>query len=61
MVEYTPERGRQQSWLTLRRPEVCFDDDGIEADPHDVTRYGYWDSERVAELLPSDYQPASDS
>ena len=54
-VEYGGEGGGQRSWLTLRAPSLCLTPQGRELDPHEVTRYGYWDRERVAELLPDDY------
>ena len=55
-----PFRGRgsgQVSYLVLNGGDVRFTRSGQVLDPLDVVRYGYWDWERVADLLPTDYVP----
>lgn len=66
-VEYQGERdGRpdggdtQVSWLAADDSVLRLRPDGRFADPTAVRHYGYWDWERVADLLPLDYRPPSE-
>ena len=45
------------SSLLLSRPSVIFYVNGMLADPLSITTYGYWSSQRVADMLPTDYAP----
>ena len=51
-------RTRQLSWLVFERGSIRVDAEGRSLDADPVTRYGYWDWERAADLLPADYTPA---
>ncbi|WP_412069793.1 carboxypeptidase-like regulatory domain-containing protein [Rubrivirga sp. IMCC43871] len=66
-VEYHGERdGRpdggdtQVSWLAADDGVLRLRPDGRFADPAAVQHFGYWDWERVADLLPLDYVPRRD-
>ena len=48
-------RSNQLSWLVFEHGAVQVDADGRSLDAAPVTRYGYWDWERAADLLPADY------
>lgn len=48
---------RQVSYLQLNIPTVSVDKRGFIYDPLAVTTLGYWSWERVAEMLPIEYQP----
>lgn len=69
-VRYLPEVDRrpremrsrgagQVSYLVLLGGVVSLSRDGQVLQPLRVVRYGYWDWERVADLLPTDYAPPS--
>lgn len=71
MIEYAREdddrsvdlrgtRTPQRSWITMDRRGIRLTSDGQVLDPLRVVRYGYWDWERVGDLLPLDYQPPTD-
>lgn len=47
----------QVSWITMNRLTVLFDTAGNTLDPFSLKVLGYWAFERVAELLPLDYEP----
>ncbi|OZC02838.1 carboxypeptidase-like regulatory domain-containing protein [Rubricoccus marinus] len=51
--------GGQVSYLVLKGGDVSLTPSGQVLDPLDVVRYGYWDWERVADLLPTDYVPSA--
>ena len=59
--EHDPRPGvrerEQISWITLDALSVRVDGRGRTLDGRPVTRYGYWDWERAADLLPDDYDP----
>jgi hypothetical protein len=48
----------QVSWLALNRLSALFTVDGHTVDSYSLKVYGYWAFERVAELLPMDYEPS---
>ncbi|MEM9666453.1 MAG: carboxypeptidase-like regulatory domain-containing protein [Bacteroidota bacterium] len=53
--------GRQQeSWIALNQPSITVTTDGHVADAFALTRFGYWYFERVAEMLPREYQPSGE-
>ena len=46
------------SWITLTDGPAEIDRFGHLFDPYAVTTYGRWSQERIAEILPRDYQPS---
>ncbi|MGH7596728.1 MAG: carboxypeptidase-like regulatory domain-containing protein, partial [bacterium] len=57
-IFYTPERGDHQvSWIVASRESVTVNASGYIYDGYAVTVYGHWFHQRVAEMLPRDYQP----
>ncbi|MCG8603908.1 carboxypeptidase-like regulatory domain-containing protein [bacterium] len=50
----------QKSWLALKRVDVGIDTLGQVLEPLSVQTFGYWAWQRVADLLPKDYQPPRD-
>ncbi|MCI0695055.1 carboxypeptidase-like regulatory domain-containing protein [candidate division KSB1 bacterium] len=57
-IIYTPERGDNQvSWIVSSRESVTVNAAGYIYNGYAVTVYGYWFNQRVAEMLPRDYQP----
>lgn len=52
-----PFAERQISWITMNRLTVLFTTDGHALDSYALKVYGYWAFERIAELLPMDYDP----
>lgn len=50
----------QTSWITMSKPEVTVNVDGLLYDPLAIMTYGYWSFERVGEMLPLDYRPPPD-
>lgn len=57
-VIHTPERGDHQvSWIISSRERVTVNASGYIYDGYAVTVYGHWFQQRVAEMLPRDYQP----
>jgi hypothetical protein len=57
-IIYTPERGDDQaSWIVASRESVTVNASGHIYDGYAVTVYGHWFHQRVAEMLPRDYQP----
>ena len=56
--EYLTNRGNSDNTLlTFKSPYVFFDDNGVISNPYSVAYTGVWGINRVAELLPVDYQP----
>lgn len=55
----TPLAERQISWITMNRLTVLFTTDGHTLDSYALKVYGYWAFERIAELLPMDYDPTN--
>ena len=47
---------RQVSWIKIDHAPVIFDLAGTLVDPYALSVYGYWAYERVAELLPLEYE-----
>lgn len=45
------------SIITINEPYAFFDNNGIIINPHGVVFEGTWGSNRIAELLPNDYEP----
>jgi hypothetical protein len=57
-VIYMPERGdTQTSWIVANRESVTVNASGYMYDGYAATVYGHWFHQRVAEMLPRDYQP----
>ncbi len=57
-IFYTPDRGDNQvSWIVASRESVTVNASGYIYDGYAVTVYGHWFHQRVAEMLPRDYQP----
>ncbi len=54
---FDPGSVRQISWLAMNRLSVLFSTDGNTLDTYSLKTFGYWAYERVAELLPIDYEP----
>jgi hypothetical protein len=52
---YSP--GTKTSIITLKQP-VRINENGLPQDPSQIIYYGYWMNQRIADLLPFDYQPA---
>ena len=55
--ERSTRKGYQESWLTPRESRVPLGLDGALLDGAAVVRHGYWDWERFADLLPTNYRP----
>jgi len=47
----------QSTEVILKQPYALFDSNGVLTDPLSLSYEGYWATDRVAELLPVDYQP----
>ena len=56
-IVYYHNRKIQISLIQMDQPSVLVYTNGLLADPLRVTTYGYWSSQRVAEMLPTDYEP----
>lgn len=57
-VRYDDEKeGEQISWLDGRDNPITLNISGYVTGPFDVMVYGYWAGQRVAEMLPRDYEP----
>lgn len=57
-VIYQDEKeGEQISWLDGRGNPITLNISGYVSGPFDVVVYGYWAGQRVAEMLPWDYEP----
>lgn len=53
--------GAQKSMLELKRTYVTLDHNGQIKEPLGLTTIGYWSWERVADLMPADYDPKADN
>jgi hypothetical protein len=51
------QRATQNSWLRLNGEYVVIDRFGNEYGTYALERSGYWEWERLCELLPSEYEP----
>ncbi len=51
----------QVSYIALNQPGALITTDGRVEDTYAITKFGYWFFERVAELLPEEYRPFSDT
>ena len=51
---------QQVSWITMNTGSVYFTVEGNTLEPYALKVFGYWAFERVAELLPLDYDPNDD-
>ncbi|ARA93472.1 hypothetical protein AWN76_010100 [Rhodothermaceae bacterium RA] len=51
------DEDQQVSWIALNQPTVTFTVDGHVEDAYALTKIGYWYVERVAEMLPREYEP----
>jgi hypothetical protein len=47
----------QTSWIKMNKPSAIVRMNGVLTDPYAIITYGYWSFERVAEMLPLDYEP----
>jgi hypothetical protein len=56
-VVYKADGVTQNSIIQLSQPIVVVQTDGLLADPLSITTYGYWATQRAAEMLPIDYSP----
>jgi hypothetical protein len=57
-VIYVPQRGdTQTSWIVPNHESVTVNASGYIYDGYAVTVYGHWFYQRVAAMLPRDYQP----
>ncbi len=48
--------GQQVSWIRLPYGSLSFDTNNYTFDPFKVETYGYWAWQRVADMLPAEYQ-----
>lgn len=53
--------GPQRSIMELKLPAVTLDHNGQVKEPLGLTTMGYWSWERMADLMPADYDPKSDN
>jgi hypothetical protein len=56
-VIYTRENVTRISLLELNGPSVTVFTNGLTANPLGLWTYGYWSTQRGAEMLPIDYEP----
>jgi hypothetical protein len=56
-VVYTSENVTRISLLELNGPSVTVFTNGLTANPLGLWTYGYWSTQRGAEMLPIDYEP----
>ncbi len=57
VIYYDEKEGEQISWLDGRGNPITLNISGYVSGPFDVMVYGYWAGQRVAEMLPRDYEP----
>lgn len=57
VIYYDEKEGEQISWLDGRGNPITLNISGYVTGPFDVMVYGYWAGQRVAEMLPRDYEP----
>ena len=53
----TPLAERQISWIGMNRLTALFTTEGHLLDTYALKVFGYWAFERIADLLPMDYDP----
>lgn len=56
-VVYTKGRRQQISLMELEQPVVTIYTNGLMENPLKMITQGYWSTQRVADLLPTDYEP----
>lgn len=57
-VRYT-KKTDMETTMSITKPYVFFDNNGIIINPDSCYDEGYWGTQRIAELLPVDYEPQS--
>lgn len=57
VIYYDAKEGEQTSWLDSRGNPITLNVSGYVSSSFDVMVYGYWAGQRVAEMLPRDYEP----
>ena len=58
-IPLAAQPGYAKTTVTFIAPYTFFDNSGIIINPESILFDGYWSESRVAELLPSDYEPGS--
>ncbi len=58
MSSASPPLDDYASWITLTDGPAEIDRFGRLFDPYALTTYGRWSQERIAEILPREYQPS---
>ncbi|GAA4332068.1 hypothetical protein GCM10023149_38130 [Mucilaginibacter gynuensis] len=53
--------GNGETVLTIKEPFAFFDINGVFINPSAIHMEGYWGRQRVAELLPTDFEPTESS
>jgi hypothetical protein len=56
-IVYGHGRARQYSVIEMSGPEAMVFSNGLMVNPLAIWTYGYWSSQRVADMLPMDYEP----
>jgi hypothetical protein len=56
-IVYTREHVTRISFVELNGPSVTVFANGLTANPLGLKTFGYWSTQRVAEILPIDYEP----
>lgn len=56
-IPLAEQPGYAKTTVTFIAPHTFFDNNGIIINPESIVFDGYWSESRVAELLPSDYEP----
>lgn len=51
---------KQFNIITLKAPYAFFDNNGVILNPEAYVMEGYWATQRIAELLPVDYEPPAE-
>jgi prepilin-type processing-associated H-X9-DG protein len=55
--QLTREAGVQESWIMLEQDPVKIDRQGRYANDLAISKFGYWAWERLADMLPYEYEP----
>lgn len=58
-IPLAAQPGYAKTTVTFIAPYTFFDNNGIIINPESIVFDGYWSESRVAELLPSDYEPGA--
>lgn len=58
-MPFGAQPGYAKTTVTFIAPYTFFDNNGIIINPESIVFDGYWSESRVAELLPSDYEPGA--